>query len=164
SSGPRRRSPLARRARPPEGPGGTCDTVADAWRLLPGPVRSLRSPGWPSWFATRPRAFSPSTHTPTIPRCPVAGRSAAGPPRGAGVHRVVGTSGDRGSSDPTTDPAELVSRRTAEVAAAAATVGVAGHHLLGHPDGELENGTELRRELVSLVRRLRPEAVVCPDP
>ena len=84
--------------------------------------------------------------------------------QGADVHTVVCTSGDKGSSDPATDPAELVARRTAEVGAAAATVGVAGHHLLGHPDGELENGTELRRELVSLVRRLRPEAVVCPDP
>jgi LmbE family N-acetylglucosaminyl deacetylase len=83
---------------------------------------------------------------------------------GAEVHTVVCTSGDKGSSDPATDPADLVSRRAREVAAAAELVGLAGHHLLGHPDGELENGVHLRRELVALVRQLRPQVVVCPDP
>ncbi len=71
---------------------------------------------------------------------------------GAEVHTVVCTSGDKGSSDPATDPAELVARRAEEVAAAASLVGLAGHHLLGHPDGELENRSNLRRELVALIR------------
>lgn len=84
--------------------------------------------------------------------------------QGAEVHTVICTSGDKGSSDPSTNPAELVARRAEEVAAAAAIVGVTGHCVLGHPDGELENSTELRRELVSWVREVRPEAVVCPDP
>src|SRR5438477_209851 len=83
---------------------------------------------------------------------------------GAEVHTVVCTSGDKGSSDPATDPAELVARRAEEVAAAASLVGLAGHHLLGHPDGELENGPSLRRELVALIRQVRPQIVVCPDP
>ena len=83
---------------------------------------------------------------------------------GAEVHTVVCTSGDKGSSDPATDPAELVARRAEEVAAAASLVGLAGHHLLGHPDGELENGPSLRRELVALIRQVRPQVVVCPDP
>src|SRR5205807_10406175 len=83
---------------------------------------------------------------------------------GAEVHTVVCTSGDKGSSDPATDPTELVSRRAEEVAAAAGLVGLAGHHLLGHPDGELEDGLALRHQLVALVRQLRPQVVVCPDP
>ena len=83
---------------------------------------------------------------------------------GAEVHVVICAQGDKGSSDPHTRPADLAKRRAGEVAAAAAALGVAGHHLLGHPDGEVENTLELRAELVRLVRSLRPEVVVCPDP
>lgn len=82
----------------------------------------------------------------------------------AQVHVVVCTQGDKGSSDPATDPAELVTRRAGEMAAAAARLSLAGHHTLGHPDGELEDGPGLRAELVTLVRRLRPQVLVCPDP
>ena len=45
-----------------------------------------------------------------------------------------------------------------------AVLGVAGHHLLGYPDGELHDDEELRGRLVGLIRSVRPEAVVCPDP
>ena len=83
---------------------------------------------------------------------------------GADVHVVICATGDKGSSDPATRPEDLVRRRAAEVAAATAVLGVAGHHLLGHPDGEVENSPALRRELVALVRRLQPQVVVCPDP
>ena len=83
---------------------------------------------------------------------------------GTEVHVVVATSGDKGSSDPATVPAELAARRAGEVQEAGAVLGVAGVHLLGHPDGTLDTAPGLRRELVALVRRLRPEVVVCPDP
>lgn len=83
---------------------------------------------------------------------------------GAEVHVVVCTRGDKGSLDATTDPSELASRRALEVEAAAETLGLSGTHLLGYADGDLENGPDLRSRLVALVRRHRPEAVVCPDP
>ena len=83
---------------------------------------------------------------------------------GAEVHVVICAAGDKGSSDPTTDPAELTKRRAAEAGAAVAALGLAGHHLLGHPDGEIENDRALRAELVGLIRRLRPQVVACPDP
>lgn len=83
---------------------------------------------------------------------------------GARVEVVVCTQGDKGSSDPACRPAELARRRAGEVAAAAGRLGLAGHHLLGHPDGEIDNTPELRAELVGLVRRLKPEVVICPDP
>lgn len=83
---------------------------------------------------------------------------------GAEVHVVVVTSGDKGSTDPSTDPASLVTRRTREVAAAAGVLGVARVHHLAHPDGEIEDDPSLRAELVGLVRAWRPEVVVCPDP
>lgn len=83
---------------------------------------------------------------------------------GAEVHVVVCTQGDKGSADPATRPAELARRRVREVAAAAGALGLAGHHLLGHPDGEVDNTIELREALVTLLRELRPEVVICPDP
>lgn len=84
---------------------------------------------------------------------------------GAEVHVVVATAGDKGSIDATTVPEELAARRAAEVRDAAAVLGLAEVHLLGHPDGELDGiAPELRKVLVGLVRRIRPDVVVCPDP
>ena len=83
---------------------------------------------------------------------------------GAEVSVVVCASGDKGSSDPTVVPAELAARRAGEVERAVAALGLRKHHLLGHPDGELENDLSLRGELVRLVRSVQPDVVVCPDP
>lgn len=83
---------------------------------------------------------------------------------GSEVHVAVCTAGDKGSSDPDVVPGELAARRAREMAAAAEVLGLAGHHALGHADGEIENTVDLRRELVALIRRVRPDAVVCPDP
>lgn len=83
---------------------------------------------------------------------------------GSAVHLVIVCSGDKGSADPGTDPVDLASRRAVEVAAAASVLGLAGHSLLGIPDGEVEDTPALRRELVGAIRRVRPDAVVCPDP
>src|SRR5207245_7963351 len=63
---------------------------------------------------------------------------------GADVHVCICTQGDKGSSDPATDPGELTVRRRAEVEAAAKVLGLAGHHHLDVPDGELEETLELR--------------------
>lgn len=84
---------------------------------------------------------------------------------GSEVHVVVATSGDKGSMDAATVPEELTARRATEVGDAAGVLGVADVHLLGYPDGTLDGiAPELRRALVGLVRRLRPDLVVCPDP
>jgi LmbE family N-acetylglucosaminyl deacetylase len=84
--------------------------------------------------------------------------------RGAEVRLVVVNAGDKGSADAGTDPAELSGRRAAEVHAAAKVLGLTGVDLLGVPDGEVTNDLVLRGRLVSLVRHLRPDVVVCPDP
>ena len=84
--------------------------------------------------------------------------------QGGEVHVVVCTNGDKGSADAAVDPAALVRRRAGEVQRAAEALGIAGHVLLGHPDGELYDERQLVSELVAHVRRLRPEVVVCPDP
>jgi LmbE family N-acetylglucosaminyl deacetylase len=83
---------------------------------------------------------------------------------GAEVHVAVCAMGDKGTTDPGADPRQLAARRQEEARAAGRALGLAGHHFLGYPDGELAEATELRRQLVGLVRALKPDAVVCPDP
>jgi LmbE family N-acetylglucosaminyl deacetylase len=83
---------------------------------------------------------------------------------GADIHVCICADGDKGSLDPSVEPGALVTRRRGEVAAAGALLGVATHHWLGLRDGEIEDTAELRGRLVALIRAVRPEAVVSPDP
>jgi LmbE family N-acetylglucosaminyl deacetylase len=83
---------------------------------------------------------------------------------GCEVLVVVGAAGDKGSADPSTDPTELATRRKREFESAAAALGAAAFEVLGHLDGELSAATGLREELVGVVRRWRPDVVICPDP
>lgn len=83
---------------------------------------------------------------------------------GCEVHLVVCTTGDKGSLDAGTDPVELVRVRAEETVAASGVLGVRALHRLDRPDGELENDLVTRRALVALIRDVRPEALVCPDP
>jgi len=83
---------------------------------------------------------------------------------GCQVHVCICADGDKGSRDPAARPAELVATRRLETEAAGKLLGVDEHHWLGYPDGELDDGPELRSKLVGLIRRVRPSAVVAPDP
>jgi LmbE family N-acetylglucosaminyl deacetylase len=83
---------------------------------------------------------------------------------GCEVTVLLCTDGGKGSSDPTLDPRELIDRRVAEAADAAAVIGLTGQEHLNYPDGELVDDPEFRGALVEAVRRLRPEIVLCPDP
>jgi LmbE family N-acetylglucosaminyl deacetylase len=83
---------------------------------------------------------------------------------GSEVHLTVTTRGDKGTNDPDADLDELVRLRVRETDDAAAVLGVAGRHHLAHRDGEINDDHALRRELVRLIRSLRPDIVLCPDP
>jgi LmbE family N-acetylglucosaminyl deacetylase len=83
---------------------------------------------------------------------------------GAEVHVVVTTRGDKGTNDPDADLDALARLRVDETAAAAAVLGIAAHHHLDHPDGEIADDHALRLELVRLIRSVRPDVVCCPDP
>jgi LmbE family N-acetylglucosaminyl deacetylase len=74
------------------------------------------------------------------------------------------TDGDAGSDDPSIPPGELSRIRLQEQRAAAAHLGVSEVRCLGYPDGILENTLAVRRDLVRVIRELRPEAVITMDP
>ena len=83
---------------------------------------------------------------------------------GCEVHVVICALGDKGSSDPETNSDSLVRRRSEELDAAQAILGIKQVHRLPFHDGEIENDLGLRRILVSIMRKTRPEVLVCPDP
>jgi LmbE family N-acetylglucosaminyl deacetylase len=83
---------------------------------------------------------------------------------GSEVHVLICTRGEKGSPDPKQDPDALAAIRMEEIGAAAEVLGLAGHQSLDNDDGELENTVELRERIVSVIREVKPDVVVCPDP
>ena len=83
---------------------------------------------------------------------------------GSTVHVVICTAGDNGAPDPATDPVALSQSRMVEAEHSAEVLGISGSYFLGHLDGELDNDSALRRELVQIIRELKPDAIVSPDP
>jgi LmbE family N-acetylglucosaminyl deacetylase len=73
------------------------------------------------------------------------------------------TDGDKGTSDPDDTPQAVVARRRAEQERAAARL-KATVITLGYEDGVLQPTLGLRRDLVRLMRQVRPHVVVANDP
>jgi LmbE family N-acetylglucosaminyl deacetylase len=93
------------------------------------------------------------------------GALAAWAARGVQVELACFTAGEKGSSDPAADPAELAGVRRAEAEAAARALGAAVPvHFLGAVDGELEATMALRLAVARLVRVVRPDVVLGHDP
>ncbi|MEA2932958.1 MAG: hypothetical protein QOI56_1743 [Actinomycetota bacterium] len=83
---------------------------------------------------------------------------------GCEVHVLVCARGEKGSPDPASDPEELARRRMAEMEAAGKVLGLAGRRQLDFGDGELPDSPDLRRLLVTAIRELKPQVVLCNDP
>ena len=109
------------------------------------------------------RALAVYAH-PDDPEISCGGTLARWATAGAEVHLVIANRGEKGSADPTADPEEIAEQRADEVTRAAAVLGLAGVEHLGYPDGELDDDATLRGRLLEIIRRLRPEALVAPDP
>ncbi len=109
------------------------------------------------------RALAVYAH-PDDPDISCGGTLASWAVQGSEIDVVICASGDKGSPDPSERPEKLVEKRAAEVNEAAVLLGLRSVRALGRSDGEFENDGDLRRELVTLVRALRPAVVVCPDP
>ncbi len=73
------------------------------------------------------------------------------------------TDGDKGTADPDDAPAAVIARRRTEQARAAARLG-AKVVTLGYEDGMLQPTLDLRRDIVRVLRRVRPHVVVAGDP
>jgi LmbE family N-acetylglucosaminyl deacetylase len=84
--------------------------------------------------------------------------------RGAHVVLVTVCDGAKGTRDPQRDSRELADVRHHELTVAASQLGVAEVLSLGRADGEALNDDALRRDIVALVRRIRPDVVLGPDP
>lgn len=86
---------------------------------------------------------------------------------GAAVVTVCITSGDSGSNEQTPNVMtkwELAKIREQEQRDAGAILGVRETVFLRYPDGMLTPTLELRRDLTRLIRRYKPDTVVCSDP
>lgn len=93
----------------------------------------------------------------------VAGTAALWARHGAEVIYVVITDGNVGSHDKEISVEKLAEIRRAEQTAAAEVAG-ASCIFLGYHDGLLQPTLELRKELVCLIRKHKPNVVVCGDP
>jgi LmbE family N-acetylglucosaminyl deacetylase len=78
--------------------------------------------------------------------------------QGKEIVYVLLTSGEAGIDG--IDPAQAGPLREQEQRASAAIVGVSAVEFLGLPDGVLEHGVPLRRELSRVIRRHRPDIVI----
>lgn len=94
----------------------------------------------------------------------VAGTAAKWARAGCEITYVVVTKGDKGSDDPAMTPGRLTEIREAEQRAAGAILGVRHFEFMGYEDGYLQATLGLRRDLTRLIRKYRPELVVCFDP
>jgi LmbE family N-acetylglucosaminyl deacetylase len=92
------------------------------------------------------------------------GTVAAWAREGTEVHYCVVTDGSAGSNDPAMTREALAPIREAEQRAAADVLGVKSVTFLGFRDGELEVSLETRRAVCRVVRRIRPEVILAPDP
>jgi LmbE family N-acetylglucosaminyl deacetylase len=92
-----------------------------------------------------------------------AGTIAAWTAAGVQVSYCIMTDGDAGGFDPA-QREEIVRLRNAEQERAAALVGVTDIHYLHQRDGYLEPSHEVMREVVRLIRQLRPDVVVSMHP
>ena len=74
------------------------------------------------------------------------------------------TSGDKGTSDATIDPAELGQRREGEEMEAARRLGMDEVVFLRCPDGALMPDLELREKIVRAIRTHQPDVIITHDP
>ncbi len=77
--------------------------------------------------------------------------------RGVEVTYLLLTAGEAGMAEP---PDVVAPLRAAEQRKACAEVGVQDLRILAHPDGMLEYGLGLRRDIARVIREVQPDAVV----
>jgi LmbE family N-acetylglucosaminyl deacetylase len=84
--------------------------------------------------------------------------------RGVAVDLVLATSGDKGTRDGTKSRAQVAETREQEQETAARLLGTKRVAFLRHPDAELIESLELRKEFVREIRASRPDVLLTFDP
>lgn len=74
------------------------------------------------------------------------------------------TSGDKGTADPAISGPEMVTTREREQRNACQMLGVKEVIFLGYLDATLVPDLALRRELTRVIRRVKPDVLMCQDP
>ncbi len=101
---------------------------------------------------------------PDDPEFSCAGTIARWTRAGCRVTYVLLTSGDVGTDDPDITREQLQELREREQRDACAAVGVSDIIFLRHGDCQLVPTLDIRRELVGVIRKVKPEVVICGDP
>lgn len=83
---------------------------------------------------------------------------------GTEVHYLVITDGSKGSSDENMTIEQLISTREQEQRDAAATLGAKEVHFLHYEDSMLEVTMPLKKDIVRIIRQIKPDTVVVMDP
>jgi LmbE family N-acetylglucosaminyl deacetylase len=83
---------------------------------------------------------------------------------GAKIYYLVLTDGSKGHEDHTIPTFELISTRKTEEKNAADILGVEEVYFLNFCDGELENNLDLRKQIVKVIREIKPDIVITMDP
>ncbi|WP_235834703.1 PIG-L deacetylase family protein [Actinomadura logoneensis] len=93
-----------------------------------------------------------------------AGTIASWTDAGVEVTYLIVTDGDAGGFDDGVTRAEMAELRRKEQRAAAEAAGVSDVRFLGYPDGRLEPGFGLRRDIARVIRQVRPDRVLTHSP
>jgi len=83
---------------------------------------------------------------------------------GIEVSYCIVTDGQAGGFEPSRDRAEMPAVRRQEQTTAAAHVGVRDLHFLGYVDGQVTPTPELVRDIVQVIRKVRPQRLVGQSP
>lgn len=83
---------------------------------------------------------------------------------GSDVYYLILTDGSKGSEDPNISNKKLIEVRRKEQEEAAAVLGVKKVFYLNFTDGELENSPKLKKQLVKIIRQIKPSTVISWDP
>lgn len=77
---------------------------------------------------------------------------------------VVCTDGSKGSDDPEMTQEQLVALRKQEQRDAAKILGLKTVEFLDYPDSYLTPSLELRRDIAKMIRKHKPDVLICPNP
>ncbi|OGE28732.1 hypothetical protein A2867_04595 [Candidatus Daviesbacteria bacterium RIFCSPHIGHO2_01_FULL_40_11] len=83
---------------------------------------------------------------------------------GGAAYYLVLTDGSKGSEDLKISNKKLIKIRKSEQQKAANILGVKKVFFLNFVDGELENTPALRKQIVKIIRQIKPTTVICWDP